>query len=248
MYNMSDIVCSWPPHRNPTSADLNGFWQTKSSQSLWICSPLLPSVGLWGVAEHDAYSCQGSRSSAPKLNTNLQRKSSWGHTQTHRVWLCCVYLLEQLHRLDRWLYTDWVGKSSTKRARAQSHTFYCFCWWKFSGFICYHSEASLQGIKNTVELWEIWSKVKARNKIQCVFHGGMMKRSCQGGSSTRIIRHVMEGVHKEFWLALRENKREEGGRWGRGSHQPTRHHFCFSIILSLAKTSSWWVVDGGCTL
>lgn len=39
-----------------------------------------------------------------------------------------------------------------------------------------------------------------------VFIGGLMKRSRRGGRCARIIRRVMEGVHEEFRLALRENK------------------------------------------
>lgn len=43
----------------------------------------------------------------------------------------------------------------------------------------------------------------------------VMKRSRQGGRSTRIIGHVMEGVHEEFRLARRENK------WGGGAGRST---------------------------
>lgn len=64
---------------------------------------------------------------------------------------------------------------------------------------------------NTLELWEMRSKVKARSTPQCVLCacvrvGGLMKRSRQGGRRARIISRVMEGVHEEFRLALRENK------------------------------------------
>lgn len=40
----------------------------------------------------------------------------------------------------------------------------------------------------------------------CRRAGGVMKRSRRGGRSARIVRSVMEGVHEEFRLALRENK------------------------------------------
>lgn len=40
-------------------------------------------------------------------------------------------------------------------------------------------------------------------EIVCI--GGLMKQPRQGGCCARIIRHVMEGVHKEFRFALREN-------------------------------------------
>lgn len=42
--------------------------------------------------------------------------------------------------------------------------------------------------------------------IVCVCVLGQMKQSSQGGRAARIIRRVMEGVHEEFRLALRENK------------------------------------------
>lgn len=58
---------------------------------------------------------------------------------------------------------------------------------------------------------EVKSRGQEHNTVCIVYEylvcvGGVMKRSRQGGSSAWIIRHVMEGVHKEFRLALRENK------------------------------------------
>lgn len=69
---------------------------------------------------------------------------------------------------------------------------------------------------NTVELWETRPEVKAGDTpgcavvcvraCTCMCTGGVMKRSHRGGCSLRITGRVMEGVHEEFRLALRENK------------------------------------------
>lgn len=64
---------------------------------------------------------------------------------------------------------------------------------------------------NTVELWAMKSKVKARGSMQCVLHVSVYvywsrDETRQGGRSARIISRLMEGVHEEFRLALRESK------------------------------------------
>lgn len=68
----------------------------------------------------------------------------------------------------------------------------------------------------------------------CWCIGGVMKRSRQGGRSARIIRRVMEGVHEEFRLALRENKWEGvlGVRW------PEKHQFFWSKAQFQFQSSS----------
>lgn len=45
-----------------------------------------------------------------------------------------------------------------------------------------------------------------------------MKRSGRGGRSAWIVRRVMEGVQKEFRLAVREKTNERRWGWGGGGN------------------------------
>lgn len=59
--------------------------------------------------------------------------------------------------------------------------------------------------------------------------GWVMKRSRQGGRFACLIKHVMEGVHEEFRLALRENKWGDGVE-GESVRWPEKHQFCRNYI------------------
>lgn len=87
--------------------------------------------------------------------------------------------------------------------------------------------------------------------------GGLMKRARQGGRCARIIRRVMEGVHEEFRLALRENKwegrksEERRGEWKATWEQkppsmsPSTHRSGLSFWKGAADRV-WCDVVSGC--
>lgn len=167
----------------------------------------------------------------------------------HTAWT--LYLLRHHQGACTWnsLYAEWKSGSAPVWARSHTRPQTSFVYTGESRLdlsVIARLRGQFVRDQNTVELWEMWSGVKARNQIQCVLCGGMMKRSRQGGSSARITRRVMEGVHEEFWLALRENKRggareRESGR-ARGeeaSRQTTRHRFCFRNWRSDTYRASW---------
>lgn len=191
---------------------------------LHVLLSLVSAAGPCGLTERDAYGSQGSRSRAPKLNTTLQGEKAAGHTHTDSVssflllWGIHIYSIcrKQIHihiqigtgsQAERWMCSFTCTHIHAGRARVfmlvKVHWIYLLalrgqCVWD----------------PNAEELWETRLKVKARehNAVCIVIWASAMSRSRRGERSARIIGRLMEGVHEEFRLALRENKWEETRR------------------------------------
>lgn len=144
------------------------------------------SVGPCGLTERDAYSNQGSRSHAPRLCISLRgEEHSWPHTHWQHANVNST-IITQRH-------------SQHRRTNASTHTQSCsrFTLRHNHRHMKTHSESlcvfvpplfvlvvvhwiyvlALRGQcmwePNTLELWEMKSKVKARNTLQCVLCMGI---------------------------------------------------------------------------
>lgn len=147
------------------------------------------SVGPRSVTERDAFSCQGSRSHAPRLNTTLRGEKAHGHTHTDSVLTSllpssdkCINRTNRIYR--RPTHSVWIVIYQEERHNQtyrQTTVYICvfmyICVLPLFVLVKVHwiYLLALRGQcvwdPHTLELWEMRSKVKARNTQQrvCVY-------------------------------------------------------------------------------